>query len=29
MKFLFDENISLKVVNLIAQEFPESNYIDF
>jgi len=29
MKLLFDENISLKLVNLVAKEFPESNHIDF
>ncbi len=29
MKLLFDENISLKLVSLVAQEFPESSHIDF
>ena len=28
MKLLFDENISSKLVNLLAQEFPESSHID-
>ncbi len=29
MKLLFDENVSLKLVNLVIKEFPESNHIDF
>ena len=29
MKLLFDENISLKLVNLVVKEFPKSNHIDF
>lgn len=29
MKLLFDENISSKLVNWVAEAFPESSHIDF